>query len=297
MHEQLMHARRHAALITLCLTLGCGGASGAAPGAAEPTPPSLTPETAETAAPAAAGADTASALPAILASEHRSEKNRARDVYRHPIETLTFFGIQPTQTVVELWPGGGWYTEVLAPLLREHGKLIAVAPTGNYLQPYKDFLAARPDMYKDLQLVEVTPPDQLAFGPDGSADAVVTFRNVHGWLNGGYAPQVMAAAFKVLKPGGVFGVVEHRGKPGMTPEEIKKSGYVPEQTVLDAAQAAGFVLEERSEVNANPKDTKDYPEGVWTLPPSLRLGDKDRDKYLAIGESDRMTFRFRKPAQ
>jgi predicted methyltransferase len=199
--------------------------------------------------------------------------------------------------VVELWPGRGWYTEVLAPLLRERGKLVAAAPTGNYLQPYKDFLTSRPDLYDRVQLVEVTPPQTLSLGPDNSADVVLTFRNLHGWVGNGYAAEVHAAIFRVLKPGGVYGVVDHRAPPGTTPEQTKKSGYVPEDVAIQLATAAGFLLDARSEINTNPKDTKDYPEGVWTLPPSLRLGDVDRDKYAAIGESDRFTLRFRKPAQ
>ena len=278
--------------LTFLALAGCGGGAQQAPGANEPestpVPVAATPAT---------GAAAPTDLTAILAGSHRSAENRARDRYRHPAETLAFFGVQPEHTVVELWPGRGWYTEVLAPLLRERGKLIAAAPTGNYLQPFKDFLAARPDLYDRVQLTEVTPPQTLSLGPDGSADVVLTFRNLHGWVGNGYAPEVHAAVFRVLKPGGVFGVVDHRAPPGTTAEQTKKSGYTPEDVAIQLATAAGFVLESRSEINANPKDTKDYPEGVWTLPPVLKLGDVDRDKYLAIGESDRFTLRFRKPAQ
>jgi predicted methyltransferase len=291
-----MHTSRSRLVNSLpvLLLLACGGATQEAPGASEPSPASAT---APAAQPAAQRADDATAaINAILLGSHRSEENRARDKYRHPAETLAFFGVQPGQTVVELWPGRGWYTEVLAPLLRERGKLIAAAPTGNYLQPYKDFLATRPELYDRVQLVEVTPPDQLSLGPDGSADVVLTFRNLHGWVGNGYAAQVHAAVFKVLKPGGVFGVEDHRAPPGTTAEQTKKSGYTAEEVAIQLATAAGFVLDARSEINANPKDTKDYPDGVWTLPPSLRKGDVDRDKYLAIGESDRFTLRFRKPA-
>jgi predicted methyltransferase len=288
-----MHIAKYSIVNSLSVLLlaACSSASQQAPGANEPEP----------AAQAATAEPTATAgqgdIAAILAGNHRSAENRARDAHRHPAETLAFFGVQPTHTVVELWPGRGWYTEVLAPLLRERGKLIAAAPTGNYLQPYKDFLATRPDLYDRVQLVEVTPPQTLSLGPDGSADAVLTFRNLHGWVGNGYAAEVHAAVFRVLKPGGVYGVVDHRAPPGTTPEQTKKTGYVPEDVAIQLATAAGFVLDARSEVNANPKDTKDYPEGVWTLPPVLRLGDVDRDKYTAIGESDRFTLRFRKPAQ
>ena len=293
-----MHTRQHSLLNSLpfLVLAACGGASQEAPGANEPEPQAATAQPTTTQAPGDAAA-TQNALPAILAGSHRSEENRARDKYRHPAETLGFFGVQPTQTVVELWPGRGWYTEVLAPLVREHGKLIAVAPVGNYLQPYKDFLASRPDVYDRVQLAVITPPDQLSLGPDNSADVVLTFRNLHNWISNGYAAQVHAAVFRVLKPGGVYGVVDHRAPPGTTAEQTKKTGYAPEEVAIQLATAAGLVLDARSEINANPKDTKNYPEGVWTLPPVLKLGDVDRDKYLAIGESDRFTLRFRKPTQ
>jgi predicted methyltransferase len=290
-----MHIAKHSIVKSLSVLLlaACSSASQQAPGANEPEP--ATQQAAATAEPVPTAGQ--GDIAAILAGSHRSADNRARDAHRRPAETLEFFGVQPTHTVVELWPGRGWYTEVLAPLLRERGKLVAAAPTGNYLQPYKDFLATRPDLYDRVQLVEVTPPQTLSLGPDGSADVVLTFRNLHGWVGNGYAAEVHAAVFRVLKPGGVYGVVDHRAPPGTTPEQTKKTGYVPEDAAIQLATAAGFVLDARSEVNANPKDTKDHPEGVWTLPPVLRLGDVDRDKYTAIGESDRFTLRFRKPAQ
>jgi predicted methyltransferase len=139
------------------------------------------------------------------------------------------------------------------------------------------------------------PPTAIDLGPDGSADLVLTFRNTHGWVRDGVAESVFGAAFRVLKPGGILGVTQHRAREGADPVESAKTGYVPEAHVVALAEAAGFELEERSEINANAKDTKDYPEGVWTLPPTLRLGEQDRERYLAIGESDRMTLRFRKP--
>ena len=246
-----------------------------------------------------------SALDAALAGEHRSEANRARDVYRHPVETLGFFGIKPDMTVVELWPGRGWYTEVLAPYLRDNGKLYAAHfPAQSKVEYYqkglaafKAMLAANTALYDRVVLTELGPPDSVAVAPAASADAVLTFRNMHNWMGQGNDVKVMQAAFAALKPGGVLGVVEHRAAANATAEQVKDSGYMTEEMVIKAAEAAGFVLEAKSEINANPRDTRDHPKGVWTLPPSLALGDTDREKYLAIGESDRMTLRFRKPAQ
>ena len=246
-----------------------------------------------------------SALDSALAGEHRSEANRARDAYRHPVETLGFFGIAPDMTVVELWPGRGWYTEVLAPYLRDNGKLYAAHfPAQSKVEYYqkglaafKAMLAANPALYDRVVLTELGPPDSVAVAPAASADAVLTFRNMHNWMGQGNDVKVMQAAFAALKPGGVLGVVEHRAAANATAEQVKDSGYMTEEMVIKAAEAAGFVLEAKSEINANPRDTRDHPKGVWTLPPSLALGDTDREKYVAIGESDRMTLRFRKPAQ
>lgn len=260
--------------------------------AATQVPPAGGPES-----PAAA---TSAKLAAALQGTHRDEKNRARDVHRHPMETLTFFGLRDDMTVVELWPGGGWYTEILGPVLKERGRLVLTSsdPGGDpnayatkRAKEIRALLAAHPQAYGNVDFAIIDPPNTVDLGPPGSADLVVTFRNVHGWLGGKYADKVFAAAFAVLKPGGVLGVVEHRANPGMD----VKTGYVEEPVVIGLAEAAGFKLVEKSEINANPRDTKDHPEGVWTLPPSLRLGDKDRDKYLAIGESDRMTLKFVKP--
>jgi len=279
--------RRFETLLTCALLVGC--AHKAAPTSGSEASAAASPSTSAVAA--------VDPLALVIANPTRLEKNRARDGARHPYETLSFFGVQPSQHVVELWPGGGWYTELLAPLLREQGKLSAVAATGPYLQPYKDFLATRTDVYDRVTLVEVSPPASLNLGPDGSADVVLTFRNLHGWVGGGYAEQLHQAVFRVLKPGGVFGIVEHRAQPGTAPDAFAKTGYVTEEAAIAMATQAGLVLEERSEVNANPKDTKDHPNGVWSLPPSLRGGDVDREKFVAIGESDRMTLRFRKPVQ
>lgn len=251
------------------------------------------PQTAPPASAAIAASDPG--LDVALAGAQRSEANRARDVYRHPKETLAFFGITPSQHVIELWPGGGWYTEVLGPWLRDKGSLSVVVPTGKYLQPYRDTLNAHPELYDQVHITEVTPPDSLVVGPPSSADTILTFRNIHNWLMGDFAQALHKQIFAALKPGGVYGVVEHRAAPGTTIDQSKKSGYVTEDVVIQLATEAGFVLEARSEINANPNDTKDYPEGVWSLPPSYRQGDTDHAKYQAIGESDRMTLRFRKP--
>lgn len=248
----------------------------------------------------------AHSLDTVLAGSHRSDANRARDVYRHPAQTLEFFGIKPDMTVVELWPGGGgWYTEILAPYLRAKGKLYAAqfsaASSNEYVRKafatFRDKLAAAPDIYDRVVVTELTPPDKVDIAPAGSADAVLTFRNVHNWMKMGGERQVMQAAFGALKPGGVLGVVEHRARPGTPREKMLESGYVTQDEVIRIVTSAGFVLEAQSEINANPKDDTDHPEGVWTLPPTLALGDKDREKYRAIGESDRMTLRFRKPAR
>lgn len=244
---------------------------------------------------ASPAAEQPSALLAALAAPTRTPANVARDKYRHPAETLAFFGLQPGQTVVELWPGGGWYTEVLAPYLSAGGSLYVVPPVGRYDERIRTKLASDP-VYGKVQVATFTAGQPTSIAA-GTADLVLTFRNVHSWL-GGEAPvadQVFAEAFRVLKPGGILGVVEHRLPEEADDARQKTSGYVKVSTVQQLAEKAGFKLAGSSEINANPKDTKDYPEGVWTLPPSLQLGDKDREKYLAIGESDRMTLKFVKP--
>ncbi len=277
-----------ASLLTCALFLAaCGGSTPAAE-----TPPTST-ESAASGSPVEFGS-----IDAAIAGSHRPDDQRARDQYRHPRETLAFFGVEPGSRVVELWPGGqGWYTAILAPLVHDDGHLTVVAPDNRYLPTFRETLASQPAIYDRVELVTVEPADGTvpSFGPDGSADVVLTFRNFHNWMRDSYEDELLTAAFRVLRPGGVLGVVEHRGPDGMDREAMQRTGYVPEQTLIEAAQAAGFTLEERSEINANPADTHDHPEGVWSLPPSLRGGDVDRDRYVAIGESDRMTLRFRKP--
>ncbi len=247
---------------------------------------------------------TAAALDKILAGDHRSQANRARDRYRHPKETLLFFGIKPEMTVVELWPSGGWYTEVIAPLVAERGKYYAAqwapAPDNKFitdsLKQYADKLAARPDLYGKVT-VTAFGASSLEIAPPGSADMVLTFRNIHNWMARDFHDVAFKAMYDALKPGGILGVVEHRGNPTVAQDPKARSGYVNEDYAIEMIKRAGFEFVGKSEINANPSDTKDYEQGVWTLPPTLRLGDTDRAKYLAIGESDRFTLKFRKPTQ
>ncbi|MEN8260230.1 MAG: methyltransferase [Pseudomonadota bacterium] len=248
--------------------------------------------------------ETKEAILKAMAGDHRSIEHKARDEYRHPLETLTFFGLESDMTVVEIWPGGaGWYTEILAPVLRDKGKLYAahfpadseVPFFKSSLESFKAKMAARPDVYDKVVLTELQPPKKREIAPAGSADRVFTFRNVHNWMRSGHASAVFKAMHRALKKGGILGVVEHRGTAGTEQDPEARSGYVTEAYAINLAEQAGFKLVEKSEVNANPADVKSYPDGVWTLPPSLRLGDKGRDKYLAIGESDRMTLKFIKP--
>ena len=246
-------------------------------------------------------------LAAAIASPARTPKFVARDVYRHPLETLRFFGLRPDQTVVEIWPGRGWYLEILAPYLHDRGKYYAAieAPdVAGASQEAKDdaaFLRRRiaddPADFGKVIVTDLHPPQLTEICPPGTADLVLTFRNVHNWIDGGDQQAQFDTFFKALKPGGVLGVVEHRAKPGTSLDETRKSGYVDEAYVKKLAANAGFRFAAESPVNNNPKDTKDYPKGVWTLPPSFALGDTDRAKYLAIGESDRMTLRFVKPGK
>lgn len=233
---------------------------------------------------------------------HRSPEHIARNAARHPVETLLFFGLEPDMTVIEASPGGLWYAEILAPVLRERGQYVAAAwdpelpGTPEYQQRAYDNMIARfrnePGIFGSAAVVKLAPPDSIDLGPAGYADMVLTFRNTHGWIRDGSADRVYAAFYEALKPGGILGVVQHRKGP-KTQEGF--SGYVGEQELIGIVTRAGFILEARSEINANPRDTADHPGGVWTLPPSYRLGDQDREKYAAIGESDRMTLRFRKP--
>ncbi|MDN3652830.1 methyltransferase [Thalassotalea ponticola] len=243
------------------------------------------------------------ALKQAIAGEHRSDKNKARDQYRHPLETLQFFGFEPQMTVVEIAPGGGWYTEILAPALKGKGTLYGAhyPDTGedNYYsrsrRSLEKKLAADP-IFSEVKLTDFTPRKESELAPSASADLVVTFRNLHNWDVEG-VKQVFIDSYKALKPGGVLGVVEHRMPESHSLETHAKSGYFPQALAIELAQQAGFEFVESSEINANPKDTAEHPKGVWTLPPVLRLGEQDKQKYLAIGESDRMTLKFVKPVK
>ena len=252
--------------------------------------------------PTSASDFTSAQLDSVLAGSWRSAPNRARDVYRHPKATLQFFGIRPDQTVIEITPGGGWYSEILAPLLHDNGHYVAaVQASAGDGEAKRDNgglrakFAADQAEYGKAKIVEFDPKVPV-FGAPGSADLVLTFRNVHNWVMADTAPAMFKAFFAVLRPGGVLGVVDHRADDSASLATVKQSGYLPTRYVVKLAAEAGFTLDESSEINANPKDTKDYPKGVWTLPPTLTLGEQDKARYLAIGESDRMTLRFVKPS-
>ncbi|MGZ8997448.1 MAG: class I SAM-dependent methyltransferase [Allosphingosinicella sp.] len=241
-----------------------------------------------------------SALKAVIAAPTRTPANLARDRYRHPEETLSFFAVRPGDTVVEIWPGGGWYTEILAPYILGGGGTYFAAGNGNVLGGARARIAQNPDLYGGIRLASfpvgmngATEPKV----PDGTADVVLTFRNVHNWMMGEtpFAEEAFRQMFTMLRPGGTLGVVDHRLPESADDARERSSGYLKVSTVRRLAEAAGFRLVAESEINANPNDSTEHPSGVWTLPPSLRLGDPARERYLAIGESDRMTLRFVKP--
>ena len=279
-----------------------------APPPAEPAAPAPAATPAPTPVEKTAAEQMGERLDAALAGAQRSDDNKARDQYRHPKDTLLFFGLEPQMTVVEITPGGGWFTEVLAPALKDSGKLVAAladpatVPSDRakeYITKgnagFRDKLAADTASYGQVEVVDFKL-DAPSFGAPGSADMVVTFRNVHNFTMWNADAAMFKAFFEVLKPNGVLGVTDHRAAPGTDAATSAKTGYVSEEYVIKLATDAGFQLVETSEVNANPNDTKDHPNGVWTLPPTYALGDKDKDKYAAIGESDRMTLKFVKPA-
>jgi len=239
-------------------------------------------------------AGTTAALKAAIAGPQRSDANKARDKYRHPLETLTFFGIKPDMTVVEVSPGTGWYTEILAPFLKDHGKLYEAVGGGAGAKTFEEKLKADPAVYSQVIVTTLQPPAETEIAPAGSADMVLTFRNVHDWLPRGTTDDYFKAFYRALKPGGILGITDHRADPSQPQDPKAKNGYVRQDYMIQLAEHAGFKLDGASEINANPKDPRNQP--VWNLPPTLRQGDKDRDKYLAIGESDRMTLKFIKPA-
>ncbi|MFA5983633.1 MAG: methyltransferase domain-containing protein [Methylococcaceae bacterium] len=250
-----------------------------------------------------AQADSHGTLKQAVNDKHRSAENKARDKYRHPLQTLQFFNVKDDMAVVEISPGKGWYTEILAPYLKKHGKLYAAHFSPEIGAPYQkkmraefiEKLKANPEKYDQVEVTVLQPPELLQIAPDNSVDRVLTFRNVHNWMSTGQAAAVFKAMHKALKPGGILGVVEHRNS-NLKPQDVNaESGYVSEDYVIALARNAGFEFLAKSEINANPKDKKDYPGGVWALPPSLKNAASDEKKYLAIGESDRMTIKFIKP--
>jgi predicted methyltransferase len=295
--KKLTLALTLAALLAACSENASNQASTSAP--PKPTAPADQPATPTAPTRAAASDAFAPKLDTILAGSWRSDANKARDTYRHPKETLAFFGVKPGDTLIEITPGGGWYSEILAPLMKGDGTYIAAIqkPKKAEGEDAQDKAGIRKKFaddaaeYGDAKIVEFdgSAPN---FGPANSADVVVTFRNVHNWTAANTAPQMFKAFFDVLKPGGTLGVEDHRAAEGANFEETEKKGYLPTETVIKLATDAGFRLKGKSEINANPKDTKDYEQGVWTLPPTFALKDKDHDKYAAIGESDRMTLKF-----
>lgn len=247
----------------------------------------------------------AASLDAAISGSQRSSQARARDVYRHPKETLQFFDLGPTQAVLEIAPGGGWYTDILAPYLRDAGQL----DEAQYLSTsadlaaedsatdaaYRRKLANAPSVYGNVVVGTLHAGQFNGFDSNERFDRVLTFRNIHNWIKDGQFDANLRAFYGALKHGGELGVEEHRARPGTTEQQMIDSGYVTEAFVIEHAKAAGFVLLARSEINSNPKDTKDYPHGVWSLPPTYQGGDVDRSRFAAIGESDRMTLKFVKP--
>jgi predicted methyltransferase len=285
-----MNRRPAAAFFTTALLLACVAASA--------LPQRRGGEGAKGAAAARQGA-----LAAAIAAPGRTPANVARDRYRHPLQTLSFFGVRPSDTVVEIWPGGGWYTEILVPYLRRGGGSYWAVDMENGLAGITRMMNADPMRYGRVQtaVFPAFAPADHRF-PDGAADVVLTFRNVHNWQMGArhegrpYTEEAFRQMFAMLRPGGTLGVVDHRLPESADAARERTSGYVKVSTVRRLAEGAGFRFVAASEINANPRDTADWPRGVWTLPPALRLGDRDRARYLAIGESDRMTLRFVKPA-
>jgi len=250
------------------------------------------------AAAAAAAADPA--LVSAVASPARNPSAVARDKARHPVEELTFFGLGPKMSVVELWPGGGYWTDILGPYLKDGGHYTIALPAPGNAEEDGSVVRLRARIAGEKDRLGVVHESVLGAGhfdlaPPGSADLILTFRNFHNWMDDGYAEQALAACFTALKPGGILGIEEHRGRNDVPQDPKAKSGYVRQDYTIALAKKAGFVLVGSSEINANPRDTKDWPDGVWTLPPTLAQGDKDRAKYIAIGEADNFVLKFQKP--
>ena len=247
------------------------------------------------------GSDVEQIIDEALVADHRTPTYVERDQFRHPKETLLFFGLDPEQSVVEVTPGFGWYAEILAPILRDSGQYYYTSYTlHDDINPYfvkvekafKEKMDLNPDIYSKLNWIHFDP-NQPEFAPNGPVDMVLTFRNVHNWAKAGTAESMFSGFARALKPGGILGLVEHRAKPGTSLDDQIRSGYMTVDYVVQMAEAAGFRLDASSEINANPKDTTDHPGGVWNLLPNLRnIADEDKEAISAIGESDRMTLRF-----
>ncbi len=295
---------KYSGLIAAALLLGaCGGEAGTE--AAPDTEIAAETAGAEEAGPAVG------TLAWAAAGAWRTDEEKARDAWRHPVETLEFLGVRGDDTVVEIWPGGGWYTQILAPYLKEGGgTLVAVGADANRSEGaarsvtrFAEAYVEKPDTYGDI-VVTALSADTGEIAADGSADVVLTFRNVHNWMNGGYEATVFEKAYAALRPGGMLGVVEHRLPSAAVQDPTGSTGYVHEDYVKALAEAAGFELVASSEINANPADTADHPFGVWTLPPNSSTEDREGNTpdefspevYKAIGESDRMTLKFVKPS-
>ena len=240
-------------------------------------------------------------IASAVAASTRSPANVQRDKYRHPAETLSFFGVKPTDTVVEIWPGGGWYTEILAPLTKGKGHYWTASPWPDGNKGVLALQGRDPATYGHVKFAAFPWSEGQPKIPDGCADVVLTFRNVHNWRMGyqrsgtDYSTEAFAQIFAMLRRGGTLGIEDHRLPESASDDREKSSGYIKVSTIRRLAEAAGFRYVGASQVNSNPKDTADWPQGVWTLPPSLSQKDVDRDRYLAIGESDRMTLKFKKP--
>ena len=242
-------------------------------------------------------------LEALSNGHHRSEQNRARNDYRHPAETLAFFGLEKDLTAVEILPAGGWYTEIIAPYLAGEGKLYVAHFSPNSSLPYaagslqgfEEKITNSPEIYGKITVRHIDPPHEVVIAPPETVDLAMTYRNVHNWIMVGQELEYFETFYAALKPGGILGVVEHRALPGSSMQVMETTGYVTEQYVKEIAMKAGFEFVASSEINANPKDLTKYSEGVWSLPPTYRLGDQDRERYSKIGESDRMTLKFQKP--
>lgn len=240
------------------------------------------------------------ALVKAVASSTRSPAAVARDSARHPVAELTFFGINPTMTVVELWPGGGYWTDILGPYLATGGHYYVALPAAEdsgeqaSVQHLREHIAAEKHRFGSIQET-ILGANNFDIAPPGSADLVLTFRNLHNWMDSGYAEEALAATFKALKPGGILGIEEHRGRNDQPQDPKAKNGYVRQDYTIALVKKAGFEFVGASEVNANPRDTKDWVDGVWTLPPTLSQEDKDRARYIAIGEADNFVLKFRKP--